>query len=137
MRLLKRGLIVVAGLIAVLAAALVINDRIEIARSERFYAEHPMLSAMDKTPVGGGRSWERFTPILLERVPVGSTRTDAVRILGGEGLACAASTLPTPGSLQCSPPTQPAGVPRWYIQVEFDGDSKVSGGKVLMMKAGA
>ena len=137
MRLLKRGLIVFAGLIVVMAVALVINDRIQTARSERFYAEHPMLRAMDKTPLDGGRGWERFTPVLLERVPIGSTRADAIRILGDEGLACAASTVPKPGSLQCSPPTQPATVQRWYIQVEFDSDNKVSGGKVLMFKASA
>jgi hypothetical protein len=138
MRLLKRSLIVFFGLVALPAGVLAVFYWMETVQSERFYAAHPVLRAMRDAPPAGSRSndpWPEMTTILLEHVPTGSTRSDALRILGDEGLNCTPSNAPTPNSLACWTRTRPSNVPRWYVEVKFDQDDKVSGGRVLMLKA--
>jgi hypothetical protein len=139
MRLLKRGLLAFAVLIGLLAGALAVNHWYETNQSRRFYAAHPMLRTMDETVPGSGRAtgWERFTPILLQRVPVGSTRADAIRLLAEEGFECIPSTVPWPHSLGCWTRTRPSNVPRWHIQLELDQSDRVAGGRVMMLKATA
>src|SRR4051812_8681655 len=86
MRLIKRGLIVFALFSApflLLAGAFVIYDQIENARVAEFYDAHPMLREMS-----GGTAAEQMTAILLQRVPVGSARSDALRALSAEDIEC-------------------------------------------------
>jgi hypothetical protein len=147
MRLIKRGLIVFALFCApflLLAGAFVIYDRIENARYEQFYSEHPMLRAMRDT------AWLNMTAVLLQRVPIGSTRSDALRILSAEDIDCKPGNtsgkpnplkpeLLLPEVLVCHPikTARTRRVPAWYIELSFDGTGKVAAGSAMHFKSGA
>jgi hypothetical protein len=147
MRLIKRGLIVFALFSApflLLAGAFVIYDRVENARYEDFYDGHPMLRAMRDT------AWSDMTAILLQRVPVGSTRSDALRVLSAEDIDCKLSSksgkpnplkpeLLLPEVLECHPikTARTRRVPAWYIELSFDENGKVAAGNAMHFKSGA
>ena len=141
MRWSKRGLIVFALFFAplLLAGAFVINDRVENARYQEFYDEHPMLRAMRDT------AWSNMTAILLQRVPVGSTRSDALRVLSAEGIDCKPGNqsgrpeLRKPEYLVCLPikVARTRRVFAWYIELSFDENGRVSGGNAMHFKSGA
>jgi hypothetical protein len=136
MHRMKRGVLIFVGLMLLLACGIAINNWIETAQYEKFYVEHPMLRAMRDHPPVRTRGADPWIAILLSRVPTGTTRSDALRILADEGMSCQPSHVPTPHSLACGPRSQPKSVSRWYIQVTLDPDDKVTGGRVLKMKAG-
>jgi hypothetical protein len=162
MRLIKRGLIVFALFSApflLLAGAFVIYDRIENARYEEFYDQHPMLRTMRDT------AWMDMTTVLLQRVPVGSTRSDALHVLSTEDIECEPGNNPlkpnppkpnafTPypqkpnplkpelllaDTLVCHSIKNPRirRVPAWYIELRFDGNDRVAGGNAMRFKSGA
>jgi hypothetical protein len=114
-------------------------NEIERVRAERFYTKHPLLKEMRDAPPSASipnDPWPHFTELLLKRVPRGSTYADAVNILGAQGLTCNPSQA-WERMIVCYPPDRPSIVPRWHIEVKFDADGKVSGGRVLMLKATA
>jgi hypothetical protein len=138
MRWFKGFLIILTALILLPVLGVIIFDFYVNAQVARFYDTHPMLRAMnDARPATthGADPWPEMTAVLLQHVPLGSARSDAVRILADEGMDCQPSNAPTPNSLACFLHDRPASVPRWYIEVKFDQDNKVSEGHVLVFKA--
>ena len=148
MRLIKRGLIIFAFFSApflLLAGAFVIYDQIENARVAEFYDAHPMLREMS-----GGKAAEHMTAILLQRVPVGSTRSDALRALLAEDIDCERGNtsgkpyrlkpeLRQPEVLVCHSIKRPRTrrIPAWYIELRLDGNDRVAGGNAMHFKSGA
>jgi hypothetical protein len=140
MSLLNRGLLIIAGLLgSVLALALIafgiffVNHKMESYHSEEFYASHPLLRSM--LAANHNDLSAAMAAILLARIPIGSERSDAERILADEGMDCKPSDHVTPNSIGCFVQNRPSSVPRWYIEVKFDKDDKVSGGRVTPFKA--
>jgi hypothetical protein len=134
MRLIKRGLIVFGLFCApflLLGGAFVIYDRVENTRYEQFYSEHPMLRTMRDT------AWMDLTAVLLQHVPVGSTRSDALRALSAEGIEC--NPGHQAGILVCHPDkmARTRRVPAWYIELRLDGNDRVAGGNAMHFKSGA
>ena len=141
MRWMKRGLIVFAGLMLLLVAAFMIDDQIEQRRYEEFYAAHPILRVIRDTP-------SDRTSVLLQRVPIGSTQSDALRVLSAEGIDCklgSQSGKPNrlkpevlqPEVLECRPTkvARTRRVPAWHIELSLDGNGKVAGGSVTTFKS--
>ncbi len=136
MRWMKRGLIAVAALVILLpVGGLAVNHYVETTQRDRFYATRPMLRAMDDA-LGPPRRGD-LSAMLLARIPVGSDRADALRILGIEGIQCSAVNGPASRTdMVCSPWDRPAhAVPRWQIEIRFGQDDRLAGGRVLALKA--
>ena len=146
MRLIKRGLIVFAIFCApflLLAGAFVIYAQIDNARVAEFYDNHPMLRDMRDS------KWSDMTAVLLKRVPVGSTRSEALRTLSAEDIDCKPGKtsgkrpfkpgLRQPENLACYPIklARTSSVPAWYIELSFDENDKVVGGNAMHFKSGA
>ena len=141
MRWIWRGLLIFAGLMILLpAAGLAINHYVETAQRDRFYASRPMLRAMHEVLPSQERPGDpapRLSAILYARVPLGSSRSEALRILGTEGIQCSPATGPVGlNHMVCSPWDRPTHVvPRWHIEIRFDQDDRLAGGRVLALKA--
>ena len=97
-----------------------------------FYRKHPLLKAMrdaPRLPRMGDNPDSQMTHILMARIPVGTSRAEALRILSDENLECAKP--PSKGDmLVCGPRSRPAGLNRWYIgrwhmELTFDEDDRV------------
>jgi hypothetical protein len=124
------------AVIGVVVTVLIYDAYVKVQVAQ-FYKTHPMLRSMNEAPptvTRGDDSWPQMKAVLLERVPIGSARSDAMRILAAEGMVCTAIKTPTRNSVQCSLPDEPVGVQRWYVQVNFDEDDKVADGRVLALK---
>jgi hypothetical protein len=142
--LFKRILIILAATVGLIllaiigvAIAVVVYDAYVKVQVAQFYKAHPMLRSMNEAqPVAtsGVDPWPQMRTVLLERVSVGSSRSEAVRILADEGMVCTAINTPTQNRLACSVPDEPVGVPRWHVEVKFDEDDKVADGRVLALK---
>jgi hypothetical protein len=142
--LFKRILIILAATVGVMLLAVMgvvvairIYDAYGKVQVAQFYKAHPMLRSMIETqPVAtsGVDPWPQMRVVLLERVPIGSARSEAVRILADESMVCTAINTPTRKSLACSLPDDPVGVPRWHVEVNFDEHDKVAEGRVLPLK---
>jgi hypothetical protein len=107
----------------------------ERAESERFYAAHPMLQGMRDVVNVHGSGTPILTDVLLARVPLGSTRQDAIRILSSENMSC--EWVEIMRTLVCSPLSRPSHVPRWHIELAFSHDDKLSAGRAFPLKATA
>jgi hypothetical protein len=132
----KRILIILAALIALPVVGVLILDLYVRVQVALFYKAHPMLRTMNEAPpltTRGDDSWPQMRAVLLERIPIGSARSEAVRILADEGMVCIAINTPT-RNLSCSLPYDPVGVPRWHVEVNFDEHDKVAEGRVLPLK---
>jgi hypothetical protein len=128
--------VMLLAVIGVVVAALIYDAHVKVQVTQ-FYKAHPMLRRMNEAPPAGARgddSWPQMKAVLLEHVPIGSARSDAMRILADEGTVCSPIKTPALNRLQCSLPDQPVGVPRWYVLVNFDEDDKVADGRVLALK---
>jgi hypothetical protein len=129
----------VVAVLGVVAVVLVYSG-IETARAEAFYTAHPMLREMAAAPPSytsrTDDPWPRMTDILLKHVPTGTSREDALRILSAEKLSCSPSAS-TKNLLICQAHLRPSNVTRWWIEVRFDEVDRVSGGRVLALKAAA
>jgi hypothetical protein len=133
----KRILMILAASILLPVAGLFSLDLYVRVQVALFYKAHPMLRTMNEAPpltTRGDDSWPQMRVVLLERVPIGSARSEAVRILADEGMVCTAINTPTRNSLACSLPDDPVGVPRWHVEVNFDEHDKVAEGRVLPLK---
>jgi hypothetical protein len=140
----KRILIALAAIVGLILLAIVgvviavvIYDFYVRTQVAQFYKTHPMLRSMIETqPVAtsGVDPWPQMRTVLLEHVPVGSSRSEAVRILGAEGMVCTAINTPTQNRFACSVPDEPVGVPRWHVEVQFDEHDRVANGRVLPLK---
>lgn len=133
MRWFKCVLFAFAALVLLLIVGLAVLSADEKAQVARFYDAHPMLQMIDKIPAILDR--ERVD-VLLQRVPKGSTRKDAFQILSSEGMSCFNAT-PNQRPLVCGvKKREPAHlIPNWHVEVQFDENDKVSGGRVLALKA--
>ena len=117
-----------------LSSVLILDFYVRV-QVDRFYKAHPMLRTMNEAqPVAtsGVDPWPQMRTVLLERVSVGSSRSEAVRILADEGMVCI--NTPTRKSLVCSLADDPVGVPRWHVEVDFDENDKVAEGRVFPRK---
>jgi hypothetical protein len=141
MRWLRRGLTAFVVFVGFLFGALAINHWHETTQSNRFYAAHPMLRSMRdaNTPASGPIDPSaQYTGILLGRVPVGTTRSDAIRILSSEGIACSpVRNLDGTILAVCHAPQRPPNIPNWHIELNLSADDTVTGGRVLALKATA
>lgn len=133
MRWLRRVLFAFAALVLLLITGLVVQSSHEKTQVTRFYDAHPMLQMMDKVPVL--LEQERID-VLLQRIPKGSTRMSALQILSSEGMNCSHAHS-NQRLLTCDlKDREPAHlIPRWFVEVQFDENDKVSGGRVLALKA--
>jgi hypothetical protein len=135
MRRLKRALTIGSALVLLLVAGLFALNAFERVQIARFYEAHPMLGMMNKFPstVDPG-----MVDILLKRVPIGSMRSDAIQILAGEGMECGSVDSSSRKLLVCGAKDREPRhlIPRWHVEIQFDQSDKVSGGRVLALKAG-
>jgi hypothetical protein len=130
----KRALTVVAALILLLVVGLFVLAAHETAQIARFYDAHPMLRMMNKFSTSQD---PRMVDVLLERVPIGSTRSNAVQTLSSEGMFCTKLTVEDRKLLSCELKEREACllIPEWYIQVSLDDNDEISGGRVNAGKA--
>jgi len=73
-----------------------------------------------------------------KRVPMVSMRTDAIQILTSESTVCGSVDSASRKLRVCHvKDREPRDlIPRWHVEVQFDEGDKVSGGRVLALKAG-
>jgi hypothetical protein len=77
----KRILIILAALIALPVVGVLILDLYVRVQVALFYKAHPMLRTMNEAPpliTRGDDSWPQMRAVLLERIPIGSARSEAV-----------------------------------------------------------
>jgi hypothetical protein len=142
MRRLARVLFSVFGVVLLLTGAIVIKFWYDDRQVEDFYSTHPMLRAFRESNrtiaqavLRPNDPWPHITDTLLSRITPGLHRNDAEKILQAEGIDCAPSSGPQKEALLvCGVRSKPSGVPRWYIEISFDQENAVSGGRVLMLK---
>jgi hypothetical protein len=124
-------LVAAVALILLPIVGLVIYDELRFAL---FNNTHPMLKVMSKrSNLTYAEEQQRMNDILLKRLPVGSTRSEALQIFSVEGMECARP----PGTAQRNTLVCSVTSPRvrWHIEVQFDDNDKVSSGRVLTLKA--
>jgi len=123
-----------AALILIPVVGLVIYDFYERMQVALFYRAHSMLRTMHELP---DQSYETrlqgMTNILLKRLPIGSARSDALGVLSDEGMKCSPGTGSTARTMLVCGVTSPRV--RWHIEIQLDENNKVSGGRVLTLKA--
>jgi hypothetical protein len=133
----KRILITLAGAVALMlipVVGLVAYDVYERVQVALFNNAHPMLRAMSEPSDGSYEErQQRMTSILLTRLPLGSTRSEALAIFSTEGMKCERPTGTAQQRILVCYVTSPRV--RWHIEVQFDENDKVSGGRVLTLKA--
>jgi hypothetical protein len=128
----KRVLAVTAVVILLLIVGLFAREAYERVQLARFYEAHPMLGMMDKVPDNPA---ELMVDILLERVPVGSTRAHAIQVLTGEGMACGPVEVVSHRFTCFVRDREPENlIPRWYIEIRLDENDQVSGGGVRVSR---
>ncbi|MEA2823462.1 MAG: hypothetical protein QOJ86_5466 [Bradyrhizobium sp.] len=119
-----------AALILLPIIGLVIYDEVRFAL---FNNSHPMLKAMsEQRNQDYAEDRRRMNDILLKRLPVGSTRSEALQILTVEGMECARPPGTAQRDLLVCYVTSPRV--RWHIEVQFDENDRVLGGRVLTLK---
>jgi hypothetical protein len=130
----KRILITLAAAVALILLpiiGLVIYDEVEVAL---FNNAHPMLRAMSEPSDGSYEErQQRMNSILLAQLPPGSTRSEALAIFSREGMQCSRAPGTAQQKMLVCYVTSPRV--RWHIEVQFDDNDKVSGGRVLTLKA--
>jgi hypothetical protein len=127
-------LVATVALIAIPVVGLVIYDVYERAKVALFYHAHPMLQAMNEVPnLPLAETEPQMADILLKRLPLGSTRSEALRVFSVEGMKCSPAVGLEARRLLVCGVTSPRG--RWHVEVQFDDSDKVSGGRVLTLKA--
>ena len=108
-------------------------------KANAFYASHPMLRAMRDAPTHFTSKGDRpaVTKILLNRVPPGTSRSEAIQILATENIKCDRTmvSLHADRVLVCGPIKRPCSVARWYIELNFDEKDTLAGGRALSLKA--
>jgi hypothetical protein len=130
----KRILITLTAAVALILLpiiGLVIYDEVRFAL---FNKAHPMLKAMSERPnqnYAEDQQW--MNNILLKRLPVGSTRSEALQIFSAEGMACERPVATADRNMLVCYVTSPRV--RWHIEVRFDENDRVLGGRVLTLKA--
>jgi hypothetical protein len=136
MRWIRRVLFVFVSLIVLPAVGLAVNHRFETIQTEMFYANRPMLRAMrDVMPTSERPNPQPpYVDALFERVPRGTTRNSALGILASEGLACERSSALNTGMVCSALSEKPVHEPNWHIELVFDQDEKLTGGRALALK---
>jgi hypothetical protein len=133
----KRILITLAAAVALMlipVVGLLVYDVYERFQVALFNNSHPMLQKMSDLPYGAYNEREQgMAAILLQRIPLGSPRSEALAIFSTEGMKCERPTATAQQGMLVCHVTSPRV--RWHIEVQFDDDDKVSGGRVLMLKA--
>jgi hypothetical protein len=137
----KRILITLAAVVALMlipVVGLIIFDFYVDAQVARFYNTHPMLRSMNEAPHPPitrplTELDQARADILLKRLPIGSSRADALQVFSLEGMKCERPTGTAQQSMLVCYVTAPKV--RWHIEVRFDDNDKVSGGRVLTLKA--
>jgi hypothetical protein len=112
-----------AGLLLLPVIYLVFWDIREAARLAQFERTHPMLAKM-------AASFNERNEILLARLPIGSPRTEALNTLSEEGMSCERPRAIAQRDMLLCWTTYPRGT--WHIEVRFDANDKVAGGRVLL-----
>jgi hypothetical protein len=117
---------IVAALLMVIWALILLEE----SKEKAFYATHPFLHAML------GRPEPSRTKLLLDRVPLGTKRLDAIAIMASEKINCERpAALLQRDMLVCSAKDRPCGVPRWHIEFSFDERDEVRTGRAIALKA--
>jgi hypothetical protein len=133
----KRILITLAAVVALIlipVVGLVIFDLYDRVQVALFNNAHPMLRAMNEPSDGSYEErQQRMNSILLTRLPLGSTRSEVLAIFSTEGMKCERPTGPISRTMLICGVTSPRV--RWHIEIQFDENDKVSGGRVLTLKA--
>jgi hypothetical protein len=138
MRLFKVFLIILTALVLLPVIGLIIYSRYVDARVAQFYDEHPLLRSMNELthpPITEPLAEldQQRVDILLKRLPIGSSRADALERLSSEGMKCSPMTIPNHREmLVCKASSIQS---RWRIEIQFDENERVSGGRVLELKA--
>ena len=133
----KRILITLAlavALILIPVVGLVVYDVYERVQIALFNNAHPMLRTMSEPSDGSYEERQhRMNSILLARLPLGSTRSEALGTFSTEGVQCSRPPGTAQQKMLVCYVTSPRV--RWHIEVQFDDNDKVSGGRVLTLKA--
>jgi hypothetical protein len=138
MRLFKVFLIILTVLVLLPVIGVVIYGRYVDAQVARFYDEHPLLRSMYELPHPPiteplAKLDQQRDDILLKRLPIGSSRADALEMLSSEGMNCLPMTIPNRREmLVCKASSLQS---RWRIEIQFDENERVSGGRVIELKA--
>jgi hypothetical protein len=138
MRSSKVFLIILTALVLIPVIGVVVYGRYVDAQVARFYDEHPLLRSINELPHPPitrppAELDQQRDAILLKRLPIGSSRADALEMLSSEGMKCSPMTIPNHREmLVCKASSHQS---RWRIEIQFDENEKVSGGRVLELKA--
>jgi len=140
------GLLICLSLIVLSAALLLLFE----TKTDRFYAERPILHAMRSVHDGvWSNDSEPAQRVLLQRVPVGTDSESAVAALSKESFDCEISRWPSgengrqlrgpkhvemSGALLNCQLLAPArlGYTRWLIDLRFDEGKRLLGVKVAI-----
>jgi hypothetical protein len=110
---------------------------VEELQVQAFYESHALLNQMANAPLKPSRTNDptpQMTDILLERVPIGTNRSEAIRVLSSEKLRCGPPNPKAVKMTVCSPIEAPASVGRWWVELTFNTDDEVSSGRAMRLK---
>ena len=131
----KLGVVILS---VIAAPILLVVGCLEIERMQvqAFYRDHPLLDEIIKAAEKSrpNEPQASMMDVLLKRVPLGTKRTEATRILASEKLVCSLPSSNRTTMLVCYPSNAPQVVGRWLLEVNFDASDEVSGGRVLRLK---
>jgi len=140
-------LIICVGLIAAPIVYLVSHLVRGTLEPEDFYRSRPILAAMQSNHDAAWQSAPAARLTLLQRMPLGTPRANAIGVLAGEGFECATADWPGDAAgrkrdgyvdadvkdqlvnCQLLAPAE-MGYTRWIIDVWFDGADLLRGARV-------
>ena len=129
----KLGVIIVVAIFATFALA-VGWWMVEGLRSNAFYENVPFMR--DMIDAGNSKPEDRLagmTKFLLERIPVGTTRSQALRTLTSEKIVCRSPEKQL-SSMMCSPFRNPDRRRLWTIELFFNAADELSSGRVVRFR---
>jgi hypothetical protein len=107
---------------------------VEESRSNAFYENIPFMR--DMIEAGSSEPEDRLagmTKLLLERIPVGTTRDQALRTLTSEKIVCRSPEKQL-SSMLCSPFRNPDRRRRLTIELFFNAADELSSGRVVRFR---
>jgi hypothetical protein len=127
----RTALIILLALMA-LPAALFVAARLwfwyKTAEVDSFYREHRLLGEMRAAEKQSTNNSEPARDVLLKAMPLGTDRAAAIALLSKEKLDCQGA-----GPVNCQALTANVlGYKQWIIDLEFDGEERLSNVRVAI-----
>ena len=128
----RTALVILLALMALPAALFVaawLWFWLESAKVDGFYREHRLLGEMRAAEKESTNNSVPAREALLKTIPLGTDRAEAIALLGKETLHCQGNA----GPVNCQALTANIlGSKQWIIDLEFDGDERLSNARVAI-----